>query len=406
MKTATKSCPACGSAECRVFYELSGVPVHSVLLMRTREEAISYPRGQIRLALCGKCGFIFNSAFDPALMEYCSRYEETQGYSETFRAFHRNLAGMLDRKYGLRGKTVIEIGCGKGEFLTLLCETTGARGIGFDPSYIDERNTSPAKHSIEFIRDFYGEKYSHYSGDLICCKMTLEHIHDVRRFVDMVSASVANSPKAVVFFQVPDVTRVLRDAAFWDIYFEHCSYFSPGSLARLFRRCGLEPFDVHCDYDGQYLMIEARRAAEPSDGTLPGEETAGAIERLVREFERAVARGRGEWRDFLGSAAVRGEKTVLWGGGSKAVAFLTTLGLEGEVRYAVDINPHKQGTYLPGCGRRIVSPEFLKEYRPDNVILMNGVYQAEVSAQLAAMRLSPRLMSCDSVGALHTGAGV
>jgi hypothetical protein len=116
-----------------IFYELERVPVHSVLLLPTREEAITYPRGDIRLGFCRACGFISNTAFDPSLHEYSERYEETQGYSPTFNAFARRLAEHLIERYDLHGKDIIEIGCGKGEFITLLCDLGGNRGIGIDP---------------------------------------------------------------------------------------------------------------------------------------------------------------------------------------------------------------------------------------------------------------------------------
>jgi hypothetical protein len=32
-----------------VFYEVNNVPAHSVLQMRTREQALTYPKGTIRL---------------------------------------------------------------------------------------------------------------------------------------------------------------------------------------------------------------------------------------------------------------------------------------------------------------------------------------------------------------------
>jgi hypothetical protein len=397
-------CPACGHLKTTTFYRVANVPVHSVLLMQTREDAVTYPKGTINLALCPRCGFILNKAFDPSKMNYCARYEETQGFSGTFRAFHYKLAQALNERYQLNGKTVIEIGCGKGEFLTLLCETTGARGIGFDPSYIDERNSSDITRSIQFIKDFYSEKYGHYTGDLICCKMTLEHIHDVARFVKTANSCLTRCPQTVVFFQVPDVIRVLRDFAFWDIYYEHCSYFSPGSLARLFRACGLEPFRISSEYDGQYLMIEARAAGTHASDALTQERDLEMVCECVETFSKQIDARLSEWRKFVFAAASKGEKTVLWGGGSKAVAFLTTLGIEREIEFAVDINPHRQDTYLAGSGQRIVPPSFLASFRPDNVILMNEIYLNEVSKILADMGLSPRLLTCARLGELASAA--
>ena len=56
-----------------------------------------------------------------------------------------------------------------------------------------------------------------------------------------------------------------------------------------------------------------------------------------------AARPRALARLARASAAGAGQQTVLWGGGSKAVAFLTTLGIGDEIAYAVDINPQALG---------------------------------------------------------------
>jgi 2-polyprenyl-3-methyl-5-hydroxy-6-metoxy-1,4-benzoquinol methylase len=151
------------------------------MLMDSRAEAIGYQRGDIFLAFCSDCGFISNAAFDPAAIKYTSNYEETQGFSATFNAFHRDLAQRLMARHGLDDKTVMEIGCGKGHFLTMLCELGAKHGIGFDPGYRPERNKSEAAKRIDFVIDFYSKRYASYTADFICCKMTLEHIRNDRR---------------------------------------------------------------------------------------------------------------------------------------------------------------------------------------------------------------------------------
>ena len=293
-----QTCPACGAGSLDCFYKVDNVPVHSVLLMASRQEAVNYPRGSVHLAHCSGCGFIFNQTFNPSLMEYCSRYEETQGFSETFQKFHRALAKALDERHHLKNKLVIEIGCGKGEFLALLCETTGARGLGFDPSYIEGRAGAP-QQGVQFIKDFYSERYAHPSGDLICCKMTLEHIDDVAKFVKVVASSM--QPNAVAFFQVPDATRVFEDFAFWDVYYEHCSYFTAGSLSRLFRSAGLAPVYIGREYDGQYLTIDATPAASGLDPVDDRDRIAG----YVNEFRSKIQKQLSAWRAFIRAATAR-----------------------------------------------------------------------------------------------------
>lgn len=387
------TCLACGSSNVSVFYAKDKSPVHSVLLLPTREEATHYPTGTIRLGFCATCGFIFNTAFDPTLQdEYSDRYEETQGYSPTFNAFATRLASHLIERYDLCNKTITEIGCGKGEFLTQLCQMGNNRGVGIDPSYVQARSRSAADERVTFIKDFYTEQYADYTGDFVVCKMTLEHIDKTAAFVGTVAQAIRNHPDTIVFFQIPEATRILREAAFWDIYYEHCSYFSPGSLARLFRNQGFDVLDLWTDYDDQYLMIEARPASGKNKSFLHLEADIEQLTDLVEKFPAAVQRKLDYWRTVLQRIRTQQQRAVLWGSGSKGVAFLTTLGIQDEIAYTVDINPHKRGTYMAGTGQEIVSPDFLQVYQPDLVIIMNPVYHREIQGELVQMGLIPEIL--------------
>lgn len=395
MRSVDHACPACGSYGMSVFYEVTNVPVNSVLLVTTRDEAVNFQTGNITLAACPQCGFISNITFDENLTQYTARYEATQGYSPTFNKFHQALAQDLIDRYDLRDKDIIEIGCDKGDFITMLCEMGANRGVGFDPAYVPGRHPSLAAERLTFIPDFYSEKYTDYHADFICCKMTLEHIPDVGNFVATVRRSIGDNTGAVVFFQIPNARYVLCDVAFWDIYYEHCSYFTKGSLARLFRANGFEVKSLWTAYDDQYLMIEARpTTAAPAAPTLPNEESPAETLQLVDYFVSHFEPKRDEWRRALARMKAKGQKVVLWGGGSKGVAFLTTLNQSlDDIAYAVDINPIKTGTFMAGTGQEIVAPDFLRAYRPDVVIIMNPVYREEIARDLASMNLSPEILT-------------
>jgi hypothetical protein len=389
------ACPCCASVEIKLFHQITDVPINSVLNIASRDQALNFPRGSLTLGFCSNCGFISNTEFDPELIRYSSDCEESQGFSPTFSAFARELTIELVEKYEMRHKKIIEIGCGKGEFLELICDIGQNWGVGFDPAYVPGRGSDSLNNRLTFIKDYYSEQYADYHGDMVCCRMTLEHIHKTAELVNTLRHSIGDREDTVVFFQVPDVTRILRECAFEDIYYEHCSYFSPGSLARLFRSCRFDILELKTVYQGQYLIIEAKPAAKQTHPKLPIEEDLQILEKYIRNFKERYAATVQYWYDFLEKAQKERKQTVIWGSGSKGVAFLNSVLNSSFVEYVVDINPYRQGTFMPGTGQAIVAPDFLKQYCPDVLIIMNAVYREEIQIDLHRMDCNPAILTLD-----------
>lgn len=396
------SCPNCSHESVETIYRVEPVPVHSVMLVPTREEALEFPAGKIALGFCGACGFISNMEFDEDKMDYSPKCEETQGFSPTFQSFHHRLAEDLIERYSLRNQSILEIGCGKGEFISLLCALGGNRGIGFDPAFVPQRRPQQGGDAVEFIQDFYSEKYTHLQADFVACKMTLEHIPDTLRFVSMVRRAIGDHYDTTVFFQVPDMSRVLKDVAFWDVYHEHCSYFTPGALRNLFTLSGFDVVEVWTDYDGQYLMITARPARRAlgceSAVVPPTRAEVSAVRSFAAEAERRIQL----WKQTVERFRQDGQNVVIWGSGSKGVAFLSALGAQvekGGIEYAVDINPYRKGFFMPGTGQEIVEPAFLSAYRPEAVIAMNSIYTAEIGTDLERYGVRAKVLPIEAVEA-------
>ena len=386
-------CPACGGGDLESFYQVNDVPAHSCLMMPDREAALAFPRGDIELAFCRDCGFISNIRFDPKLNAYSPAYEETQAFSPRFMRFVNDICDDQIAKYGIGpGTSVLEIGCGKGEFLVALCERAGCNGIGLDPGYRPERTRTAAASRIKFIRDFYGPRYSYLQADYVCCRHTLEHIGPVRDFMRLIRQTIGDRRHVNVFFELPDMERVLEHGVFWDIYYEHCTYFTRGSLARLFRDTGFDVLELYKAYGGQYLMLEGRPASGPTKPRLKQENDLQTTARLVDRFATRVAERLGELGEIAERARKDGRTIAIWGSGSKCVSLISSLRLGEELTAVVDINPHKHGKFLAGSGLEIVGPEALKGLRPDVILLMNSIYTEEVRNELNGYGLRPQLV--------------
>lgn len=385
--TSTFSCPACESSRVDVFHGVDGVPVNSCLLVDGRDKALGFPRGDLRLGLCLDCGFVTNTAFDPSRTAYSPDYEETQGFSPHFQSFIRGLSRDWVDRFGLSGKHVIEIGCGKGEFLVEMLRAGAGSGLGIDPGVHPERVPDDVRDRVEWVRGFFPADLPELVADAVVCRHTLEHIAPVAEFMRSVRQAIGDRRQTVVLFELPGTQHVLDEAWFWDTYYEHCSYFTAGSLARLMRRTGFEVLDVRPAYDGQYLLVEAMPSSTPADGApLPIEDDIDRVKAGAEHFASTYGSVIEGWRRRITEVREHGGATVIWGSGSKGVAFLAALGEDASaVTAAVDINPFKHGRFMAGTAHEIISPKALVDVRPDLVIAMNSAYLHEIDADLVSL---------------------
>lgn len=368
------------------------VPVFCNLLWSDQRAAQTCPRGDVHLAFCSNCGFIGNATFDPERLQYSQAYENSLDFSPHFQDYAKSLATRLVERHHLQDKSVIEIGCGKGDFLYLLCTLGNNHGIGFDPTYIPLPEHEALGQQFQVIQDYYSEHYANLQADFISCRHTLEHIPQPMNLLQTVRRVIGDRSNTTVFFEVPNALDTFRHLAIWDIIYEHCCYFPPVTLAYAFSSSGFQVHGLSEEYSGQFLCIEATPGEPVSQLT---EQQLDAVKQLtndIKTFSTNFCNKVSVWKDKLEQISQQGQQAVIWGGGSKGVMFLNLLGGAKPVEYVVDINPRKQGMYAAGTGQRIVPPAFLSEYQPDVVFVMNPIYENEIRQTLHSIGVSSEII--------------
>lgn len=382
-------CPICSSFEVKFFFKVAAVPVFCNVLWPTREAALKAARGDIELGFCAHCGHIYNYAFDNSLLHYAPGYENALHFSPRFRQYAEVSATTLIHRHALRGKRIIDIGCGDGQFLNLLCEKGANEGLGLDPSF--EPANGPSYERVSIVKDLYSEKYATFGATLICCRHVLEHIEEPKAFLTMILSTMRHGNPAV-FFEVPNTNATLADMAIWDIIYEHCSFFTAPSLQGLFEACGYEVLEVESTFGGQYLCLSAKPSREPVRSAATRQTPVNDLALLVESFADRFAMKMRHWQEVLDQLASDGQRVALWGAGSKGVTLLNFLHAENQVGVVVDVNPRKIGQHIAGTGQEIVSPSELPLYNPDVAILTNSIYEQEIRSTLSDLGLAPKIL--------------
>jgi SAM-dependent methyltransferase len=375
----SQTCPVCASTEVESFLHLSEMPAQDGVVYETRKAALEAPRGDIRLAVCRRCHYIGNLAFEADKVRFVD-YSYAQHHSEQYRKHVDALVTDLIDRYSLRNKTLIDIGCGGGFFLDRMCKAGDNRGVGIDP-------TLPVTDEIDedrltLIRDYYSEKYAHHRGALVTCRHVIDELPAPRDFLLSITGALAPDADAILYLELPDATRTFERKLIWNVGYAKRSWFTPDSLGALLRLCGLEVVRTERLFDGEYIGVAGRRATDPVRRTRFPEgswdELIALLTAFCHHFDHEVER----WSRKVDRMRARNETMVVWGAGMRGINFLTRFGDEAVFPRIVDINPKRQGSYLPGCGYLVEAPEVLSECPPKRVLASNPVYEKEIRRQL------------------------
>lgn len=380
-------CQVCGSQRLFLFLYRSGVPVHQNLVIKDPVEAINIARGELNFVCCDECGFVFNSAFDPSNLKYDAQYDNTQTVSPYFTDYVEGTVRRLVYEKGVRNCRIVEVGCGKGYFLKRLLEEDADNvGYGFDPAYTGPELGLDGR--LKFKRNFYDANSVNVPADVVICRHVIEHIQDPVGLLRIIRKALGRSPNARVFLETPCVEWILRNRIIWDFFYEHCSLFSPGSLTTLLETAGFEVISVDRVFGDQYLWVEA---VLPEKRILVTKRP-GVVPQLARQFGQLETALVEAWRQKIYQLRKKG-KIAIWGAGAKGVTLANLVDPKREmISCIVDLNPRKQGNYVPGTGHPIVDYRMLGQMEIATAILMNPNYREEIQTLLQKAGLHVNLV--------------
>jgi len=362
------------------------VPVHQNRLAETREEALGAPRGDFDLVVCTACGLVFNRAFRAELLRYAAGYDNDQTASALFSSHvESRLEAML--RDGVRGCEVVEIGCGSGEFLRRLCAAGRSRGIGFDPA-------APAAADMDAdvrieSRDFSAGSFAR-PPDVIVGRHLIEHVGEPLELLRQARGALGARDRARLYLETPRIDWITSTRAFWDLFYEHASYFGDRSLPNVLAAAGFETRTLERVFGEQYLWA----VASPQDGialTSPSRDELSELERFAaHEREEREA-----WIDRASAWSAEGA-VAIWGAGGKGSTFLHLVDPDRtRIAAVIDVHPRKQRRFVAGTGHAVIAPEAAREHDLRHILVMNPNYAGEIAARVSLLGIRAALHVVD-----------
>jgi SAM-dependent methyltransferase len=387
------ACPVCRSPDVVDIIDLGEVALFCNVQWPTRDEALRAASAPMRLVGCTACGHHFNDAFEPGRLRYAPSYDTSQHHSTTFRAYAQSLAERLVDTYDLRRKAVVDVGCGKGDLLKLICRLGENRGHGFDVSYDGETDPIDAPGVTFHTTFFDAAQANDIAPALVCCRHVLEHVAHPVSFLRGLGEALSGHADRTLYLEVPNGELQLTTGLLWDYIYEHYSYFSEASLRRALIEAGFEVLRLEPTFGNQFLSAEVRlvqgaiQAPPRTDPHAGREHMDHAAARFLRLLDH--------WRGWASALPQDADATVLWGAGSKGVTFVNLLGLAAPVPIdrMIDQNPNKHGRFVARTGQVIVPPESLISRPAQTVLLMNDIYREEISQWLRQNGIRAQVVS-------------
>ena len=329
----------------KLLCQQSAFPVFQNRMYELKKEAIDCQKGDIHLVQNLDTGLIYNLDFNSKLMKYDKHYQNEQAVSHVFQKHLDNVAKIIER---LLGKCeLVEVGCGKAYFLELL-QSKGFGIVGFDPTY-EGQNPSVERR--------YFNKDVGVQAEGIVLRHVLEHIQDPIGFLQRLN--IANTRKGNIYIEVPCFDWIVKNKTWFDIFYEHVNYFRLSDLNRMFGNV-IESGKL---FGGQYIYVVAELAS---------------IKQPVFDINNQLSKVEIE---FSIDKSFQPGPLVICGGASKGVIYsLLMIRAGNTVDMVIDINPAKQGKYLPATGLLVHSPEDAMDMLPKGatVLVMNPNYMREI----------------------------
>jgi SAM-dependent methyltransferase len=390
-------CRHCQAELTLPFIDLGTAPPSNAYLTTDQLSAPEkwYP---LRVFTCTACWLVQTEDYAHHAELFSSDYAYFSSFSASWLSHSEAYVAQMTERFRLDASShVVEVAANDG-YLLQYVKARGIPCLGIEPT-ASTAHAARAK-GIDVREEFFGVELartlvaSGLAADLTAANNVLAHVPDINDFV----AGFAHllKPQGVATFEFPHLMRLVAECQFDTIYHEHFSYLSLTAVSRIFERNGLSVFDVEqLPTHGGSLRVYAQRldlgkheCSPRVPALLEREQAAGVATKPYYEgFQLRANRIKDDLLRFLIDCRRDGKTVLAYGAAAKGNTLLNYAGVRADLLpCAVDLNPAKQGKFMPGSRIPIVARRELEASRPDFVFILPWNLKSEVMNQLDFIR--------------------
>lgn len=310
----------------------------------------------LEICQCSGCGLV---QLNNAPVPYYREVVRASAISEAMNVFRKKQFGDFVNQYSLQRKKIIEIGCGRGEFLSIMRNfIADAHGL----EYAEESVAQCVKKGLNVLQGFMennGYQLSHGPFDAFFILNFLEHLPDPNSVLRGIYHNLTDD--GVGLIEVPNFDMILRKKLFSEFISDHLLYFTRETLRSTLWFNGFEVLDCTVQWYDYILsaVVKKKKKADLSD------------------FQNHQAKLKNDMEKYL--SAFKNKKVAIWGASHQALTIIALLNMSEKIEYVIDSAKFKQGKYTPATHIPIVAPDQLRSNPVDAIIVMAAGYSDEVA---------------------------
>ena len=390
----TAGCRFCGHPLEVTFADLGMSPISNDYIAADRQSAME-PFYPLHAYVCEQCFLVQLIDFEKAENLFSDEYAYFSSYSESWLRHARAYAEQTIAAERLTSESlVVEIASNDGYLLQYFAQS-GVQVLGIEPT----ANTARVALEERGVRSevaFFGVETARrladqgVSADAMAANNVLAHVPDINDFVG--GYPILLRKGGVANLEFPHILRLIELSQWDTIYHEHFSYLSLTTVRQIFAAHDMRVYDVEeLPTHGGSLRIFVAHA---DDATRPETSRVGAmieVERAAgltdidtyRRFANRVTETKLSLLEFLVAAKREGKSVAGYGAPAKGNTLLNYCGVKPDmISFTVDRSPHKEGKLLPGCRIPILSPDAIRERKPDYLLILPWNLKDEIVSQM------------------------